>query len=145
MKLKFIFLGKKKPAFDFLMNRYLDRIKNYTTSECFFFNEKTDEKLEKRLKRFLKKQDYLVLLDEKGLRLSTEKYAVFLNSKINQFSTIVFLVGSAYGFPSSIKTKVNFSLSLSKMIFPHLITRVLLLEQTYRALTILHNHLYHHE
>ena len=64
---------------------------------------------------------------------------------MKKVNTIFFLVGASYGLPSNIINQANCTISLSKMTLPHLMARLVLVEQTYRALTILNNHPYHHE
>ncbi|MAQ47893.1 MAG: hypothetical protein CMD27_03345 [Flavobacteriales bacterium] len=146
MKLSFIFLGKKKlESYDLLMSKYFKRLNSFINSDVLFINEKNNLKLEKKISTLLKSRDLLVVLDEKGIHMSSDKYAFFLNEKLKQFNTIFFLVGASYGVPLNIIKQANFTISLSKMTLPHLIARLVLVEQTYRALTILNNHPYHHE
>ena len=146
MKLTFIFLGKKKlESYDLLMNKYCKRISSFIKSEVLFINEKNNLKLEKKISNLIKARDLLIVLDEHGTLMNSEEYALFLNKKMKQVNTIFFLVGASYGLPSNIINQANFKISLSKMTLPHLIARLVLVEQTYRALTILNNHPYHHE
>ena len=146
MKLTFIFLGKKKlESYDLLMNKYCKRISSFINSEVLFINEKNNLKLEKKISNLIKDQDSLIVLDEHGTLMNSKEYALFLNKKMKQVNTIFFLVGASYGLPSNIINQANFKISLSKMTLPHLIARLVLVEQTYRALTILNNHPYHHE
>ena len=146
MKLSFIFLGKKKlESYDLLMSKYFKRLNSFINSDVLFINEKNNLKLEKKISTLLKSRDLLVVLDEKGIHMSSDKYAFFLNDKLKQYNTIFFLVGASYGVPLNIIKQANFTISLSKMTLPHLIARLVLVEQTYRALTILNNHPYHHE
>ena len=63
---------------------------------------------------------------------------------MNNSSSIIFLVGDAYGVPKSIINQANYVISMSKMTLPHLIARLMIVEQTYRGFTILNNHPYHH-
>ena len=146
MKLTFIFLGKKKlESYDLLMNKYCKRISSFINSEVLFINEKNNLKLEKKISNLIKAQDLLIVLDEHGTLMNSKEYALFLNKKMKQVNTIFFLVGASYGLPSNIINQANFTISLSKMTLPHLMARLVLVEQTYRALTILNNHPYHHE
>ena len=146
MKLTFIFLGKKKlESYDLLMNKYCKRISSFINSEVLFINEKNNLKLEKKISNLIKAQDLLIVLDEHGTLMNSKEYALFLNKKMKQVNTIFFLVGASYGLPSNIINQANCTISLSKMTLPHLMARLVLVEQTYRALTILNNHPYHHE
>ena len=146
MKLKFIFLGKKNSdSFNLFIDQYLQRINGYTTSEILFFSEKNEIKLEKKILGHIKQGDYFIVLDEKGKCMNTLNYAKFISDKIKNYGSVIFLVGAAFGVPKPIINKSHFLFSLSDMTLPHLIARLILVEQTYRAFTILNNHPYHHE
>ena len=90
--------------------------------------------------------DVLVLLDETGKMLSSPGLSKLIQQKANQSAQrIVFLIGGAYGVEDEIKKRANFSWSLSELVFPHMLVRLLLAEQIYRACSILANEKYHHE
>lgn len=145
MKLKFIFLGKKKIESLGLLNIYFKRLKNYINYDIVFIHEKNIQKSEKKITNLIKPKDYLISLDERGDMLNSQAYALFLNEKLQHFHSIVFVVGEAYGIPDTIIEKSAFRLSLSQMTLPHIIARLVLIEQTYRAFTIMSKHPYHHE
>jgi 23S rRNA (pseudouridine1915-N3)-methyltransferase len=90
--------------------------------------------------------DVLVLLDEKGKMLSSPGLANLIQQKANQSAQrIVFLIGGAYGVDDEIKSRSNFTWSISELVFPHMLVRLILAEQIYRACSILANEKYHHE
>ena len=90
--------------------------------------------------------DVLILLDEKGKMLSSPGLANLIQQKANQSAQrIVFLIGGAYGVDDEIKKRANFTWSLSELVFPHMLVRLILAEQVYRACSILANEKYHHE
>ncbi len=90
--------------------------------------------------------DVLVLLDEKGKMLSSPGLANLIQQKANQSAQrIVFLIGGAYGVDDEIKSRANFTWSISELVFPHMLVRLILAEQIYRACSILANEKYHHE
>ena len=90
--------------------------------------------------------DVLILLDEKGKMLSSPGLANLLQQKANQSAQrIVFLIGGAYGVDDEIKKRANFTWSISDLVFPHMLVRLILAEQVYRACSILANEKYHHE
>jgi 23S rRNA (pseudouridine1915-N3)-methyltransferase len=90
--------------------------------------------------------DILVLLDEKGKMLSSPGLANLIQQKANQSAQrIVFLIGGAYGVDVEIKSRANFTWSISELVFPHMLVRLILAEQIYRACSILANEKYHHE
>jgi len=94
----------------------------------------------------LQKDDYLVLLDEKGRQISSIQLATFLEQRANSsVRQLVFLIGGAFGVDDLLKTRANFTWSLSHLVFPHQLVRLILAEQIYRACTIIRNEKYHHE
>jgi 23S rRNA (pseudouridine1915-N3)-methyltransferase len=94
---------------------------------------------------WLKKEDYLVLLDERGKTFSSPELAEFIQTRANESTkTIIFLIGGAYGVDEGVVKRANAKWSLSKLVFPHQLVRLILAEQLYRACTILRNEKYHH-
>ena len=94
----------------------------------------------------LAQTDTLILLDEKGKMLSSPGLANLIQKQANQSAQrIVFLIGGAYGVDETIKKRANFTWSISELVFPHMLVRLLLAEQIYRACSILANEKYHHE
>jgi 23S rRNA (pseudouridine1915-N3)-methyltransferase len=94
---------------------------------------------------WLKKDDYLVVLDEHGKEMSSEKLAEFLQSRSNDsVRTLVFVIGGAFGVDDAVLQRAKYKLSLSKLTFPHQLARLILAEQVYRACTIIRNEKYHH-
>ncbi len=95
--------------------------------------------------QLLDKDDYLVLLEEKGKLLSSVELANWLQQRANQSTrNLIFLIGGAFGVDDSINARANFKWSLSALVFPHQLVRLILAEQIYRACTINRNEKYHH-
>lgn len=93
----------------------------------------------------LQKDDWLVLLDEHGKMQSSEGLATLIEQRANgRTKTIVFLIGGAFGVSDAVKQRANFTWSLSKLVFPHQLVRLILAEQVYRACSINRNEKYHH-
>ena len=93
----------------------------------------------------LKKDDCLVALDENGRQLSSEGLADLIQSKANNsVKHLVFLIGGAYGLDEPVKKRADFTWSLSQLVFPHQLVRLIISEQIYRACTIIRNEKYHH-
>jgi len=93
----------------------------------------------------LKPDDILVVLDEKGKQLTSEQLAELLQANANKSTkNIVFLVGGPFGVDPKIIKRANHIWSLSQLVFPHQLVRLILAEQIYRACTILRNEKYHH-
>lgn len=94
---------------------------------------------------WLQKEDYLIALDERGKQLSSEGLADFIMKRSNEsIKTLVFLIGGAYGIDEAVMKRADFKWSLSQLVFPHQLVRLILAEQVYRACTILRNEKYHH-
>ncbi len=83
---------------------------------------------------------FVIAMDERGKQFSSQDFAHYID-KIMQ--PIAFIIGGAYGLSEPIKKRANLTLSLGSMTMPHILARVLLVEQLYRAYTILQNHPYH--
>jgi 23S rRNA (pseudouridine1915-N3)-methyltransferase len=93
----------------------------------------------------LQKEDYLVLLDERGKLLTSEGLATFIQQRANDsVKKIVFLIGGAFGVSDDVVKRANFKWALSPLVFPHQLVRLILSEQVYRACTINKNEKYHH-
>jgi 23S rRNA (pseudouridine1915-N3)-methyltransferase len=90
--------------------------------------------------------DQLILLDEKGHHFRSMEFSRFLQKKMNTgIKKLVFVIGGPYGFSETIYQKAQGKVSLSKMTFSHQMIRLFMVEQLYRACTILKNEPYHHE
>lgn len=93
----------------------------------------------------LEDSDILVALDEKGKQWYSEDIADFIQQSANQSTrNIIFLIGGAFGLHESILKRANITWSLSNLVFPHQLVRLILAEQIYRACTIIRNEKYHH-
>lgn len=86
---------------------------------------------------------YIIILDLNGSQLTSVEFAQKIEKIANTHDTITFVIGSSFGLSDQVKAKANFSLSFSKMTFPHQLFRIMLLEQIYRASTISNNITYH--
>ena len=94
----------------------------------------------------VQKDDYLVLLDETGKQFSSVQLSNFIQQRANEScKRLIFLIGGAFGVDDVVKQKANFVWSLSQLVFPHMLVRLVLAEQVYRACTILRNEKYHHQ
>ena len=93
----------------------------------------------------IQQDDYLVLLDERGTQLSSPELAAFLQQRANgRHKRLVFFIGGAFGVDEQIAKRADYTWSFSKLVFPHMLVRLMLAEQVYRACTILRNEKYHH-
>jgi 23S rRNA (pseudouridine1915-N3)-methyltransferase len=94
----------------------------------------------------LQKDDYLVLLDENGKQITSPQLAAFIERQANNsIKQLIFLIGGAFGVDELVKARANYTWSLSPLVFPHQLVRLMLAEQLYRACSIIRNEKYHHE
>ena len=149
MKIKVAWIGKtKEPAIEALTREYLQRIARYAEVAGTALKDEagvlslasgTGQKNNNRNKDRHK----LVLLDSQGKQLSSEELAEFLEREQLNALPLLFAIGGSDGFSDEARRLAGFTLSLGKMTLPHELARVVLLEQLYRAFTILKNHPYH--
>ncbi len=93
----------------------------------------------------IKEGDFVVLLDERGKDIDTPGVAKLLDQHMQSGTKrLVFIIGGAFGVDDSVKTRANATLKLSSLVFPHMLVRLILLEQLYRATSILDGGKYHH-
>jgi 23S rRNA (pseudouridine1915-N3)-methyltransferase len=143
MKIKVAWVGKtKEPAIQSLTDEYLKRISRYAEVEGLSLKDEAaitalacGEKGKDRHK--------LVLLDSRGKQFSSEELAQFIETEQANAIPLLFAVGGSDGFSDEARRHAGLVLSLGKMTLPHELARIVLLEQIYRAFTILKNHPYH--
>ena len=158
MKIKVFAIGKIKEKYlKDGINEYLERIKPYSQIEIIEVNDEPivdnphPAEIKKaidiegsRVLKLLKPNDYLIGLDLNKKEITSPEFAEFLNKKfISGGSNISFVIGGSYGLSDELKQRCNDSISLSKMTFLHQMTRLILLEQIYRAFKINRNETYH--
>ncbi|MDB6041742.1 MAG: rRNA ((1915)-N(3))-methyltransferase RlmH [Gammaproteobacteria bacterium] len=93
----------------------------------------------------VRKDDYVIALDERGTEMTTRELATWLKSRMQDGRDLAFLVGGPDGFAPEVLTRSDFTWSLSRLTFPHALVRVVLAEQLYRAHGVLANHPYHRD
>lgn len=89
--------------------------------------------------------DYSILLDERGKLLDSPAFSDVLKRQLDHSQKILIIIGGAYGVTDALRDKVNFIWSLSPLVFPHQLVRLMLIEQLYRAQQINSGGSYHHE
>ena len=152
MKIKIIAIGKTEEKYiEEGMAVYFNRIQKYLPVTLETPQIKAAKHTEQKrseadtILNKLKREDYLILLDEKGKATSSIEFSSLIQNLQNQSKKqLVFLIGGAYGFDESIYQRADYKLSLSKMTFPHQLVRLIFMEQLYRAFSILHREPYHH-
>ncbi|PQJ20770.1 23S rRNA (pseudouridine(1915)-N(3))-methyltransferase RlmH [Tenacibaculum sp. SG-28] len=157
MKIKLLVIGKtdSKPL-TALIEEYKNRLQHYIKFELEVIpdlkktkNLSTAQQKDKEgalLLAKLQNTDQLVLLDDKGKQFSSLEFSQYLQKKMNSgHKQLVFAVGGPYGFSDAVYKKASGKVSFSKMTFSHQMIRLFVVEQVYRAFTILRNEPYHHE
>ena len=143
MKIKIAWIGKtKEPAIAALTEEYLKRIGRYVPVEGVMLRDETA--LLASCSRGTKGEPTLVLMDSRGKEFSSEQFARFLGEYQDRNPLpLVLAVGGADGFSDLARAAAQQTISLGKMTLAHELARVVLLEQVYRAFTILKGHPYH--
>lgn len=93
----------------------------------------------------LNANDYVILLDERGKNVSSPGLSVLILEQIAMSKNIVIIIGGAFGIDYTVERRANFIWSLSNLVFPHQLVRLILTEQLYRAQEIAGGGPYHHE
>jgi 23S rRNA (pseudouridine1915-N3)-methyltransferase len=145
VKIKVAWIGKtKEPAIEALTDEYLKRISRYAEvagvalrDEAAILSVASGERQQS------KERHKLVLLDSRGKQFSSEELAEFLEREQVNATPLLFAIGGSDGFSEEARRRAGLTLSLGRMTLPHELARVVLVEQLYRAFTILANHPYH--
>lgn len=157
MKIKLLAIGKTDDKHLLnLIDSYQNRLKHYIKFELEIIpdiknvknlSEKQQKEKEGALiLSKLKPTDQLIVLDEKGKDFRSKEFATYLQKKMNTgIKQLVFVIGGPYGFSEDVYKKAQGKVSFSKMTFSHQMIRLFVVEQIYRAFTILKNEPYHHE
>ncbi|WP_373517126.1 23S rRNA (pseudouridine(1915)-N(3))-methyltransferase RlmH [Pricia sp.] len=156
MTIKLLAIGKTDNIpLQVLISEYESRLKHYIRFELVTISDIKNVKnlsevqqKDKEGELILKKlalTDILVLLDENGKQFSSIDFSKYLQKKMNSgIKQLVFAIGGPYGFSDAVYEKAQGKISLSKMTFSHQMVRLFVVEQVYRAFTILRNEPYHH-
>jgi 23S rRNA (pseudouridine1915-N3)-methyltransferase len=155
LKLKFIMVDKTRAPF--LKEGeafYLDRLKRYARTEWVevkpvrIIKGFQDEEVKRTEGRAILQKaaagDYLIALDRSGRQYDSEGIAaLFRRLSINVRGPVCFTIGGPVGLSNEVLEKADSILSLSRMTLTHEMSRIILLEQVYRAFTIIHGEKYH--
>lgn len=156
MKLNLLTLGHKMPdwveqAFHFYNRRLPSHLQLNLLQLSAVSRRKqpTVEQLQaleaEQIKKAIKPEHFNLALDERGRELSTQEWAKQLAKWQMEGRDVNFIVGGADGLHQDIKQLADVRWSLSRLTFPHQLVRVIVVEQLYRAYSLLHKHPYHRE
>lgn len=158
LNIKLIVVGKLKEKFHKEeVNEYLKRLSRYAKVNIIEVEEekiKDNSSLKENelvlikegnnVLKHIKDNEYLFLLDLHGKEMSSEEFAKRINSlPLENYSNISFAIGGSLGVSEELRNRSNFKLKLSPMTFTHQMTRIIILEQIYRAFKINNNEVYH--
>ncbi|MBK6837693.1 MAG: 23S rRNA (pseudouridine(1915)-N(3))-methyltransferase RlmH [Bacteroidetes bacterium] len=153
MKCELIFVGKTSEKYlQEGIDQYLKRLKHYLPVSISVIGQGAGGDTMKVIQSEcsdilsrLKPRDLLILLDERGVALSSVEFAGKIQTSMVQgYSNMVFVIGGAYGVNDEVRKRANMILSFSAFTLTHQMIRLFLVEQIYRAMTILKNESYHH-
>ena len=142
--IKIICVGKIKEKY--LQEAIADYMKRLTKYHKVSIIELDDSNIEDesiKILKYIDNKDYIITLDIEGNMLSSLELANKIDKQFVINSNITFIIGGSYGLDKKIKERSDYSLSFSKLTFPHQLFRVILLEQIYRSFKILNNETYH--
>lgn len=144
MKFRIVWVGKTRERYAVEgIAKYLKLLRPMVGVEVIEVREQKDggsDRLGKEGERILKQTSSFVLFDEKGNEMSSVKFAEHLRDR----SQTDFVLGGPYGVSDEVKASASETISFSRMTLTHEMSRLLLLEQLYRAMTILKGGGYHH-
>lgn len=145
MKLKVISIGKDRSGlFAPGVAEYAERLQHYAKPTLVELSEQRDIAAEgEATLGKLQDRDVLVALDERGKALSSVELAQWIAKQQESGRDLAFAIGGDEGIAESVRAKAALTLSLSRMTLPHRLARLVLLEQLYRAFTILKREPYH--
>ncbi len=156
--IKLLFVGKTdSPHIKAMIAEYERRLSRYVPLEIeeipdiknrksLTFEQQKEEEGRAILATINSPQDEVVLLDEQGKMPTSQQFAKFIEEKQMRIPRkLIFVIGGPYGFSKEVYSAYHQKLSLGNMTFSHQMIRLFLIEQIYRAYTIINHHPYHHE
>ena len=142
--IKIVCVGKVKEKYlQEAISDYMKRLSKYHKVEIIELEDSNMNEEKVKILKHIDSRDYVITLDIEGKELSSIELAEKLDKTFITNSNICFVIGGSYGLDKEVKERSNFSLSFSKLTFPHQLFRVILLEQIYRSFKILNNETYH--
>jgi 23S rRNA (pseudouridine1915-N3)-methyltransferase len=148
-KIRLVWVGKTKDSFiGDGIGKYLKLLAPYMKVEVLELREAADADpaaaRKREAARILEKTSSFVLLDEAGDEMSSPEFAGFVNTLAESSASVDMVIGGAFGTADEVKNAAARKIALSRMTFTHQMTRVILLEQLYRAFTIIKGKTYHY-
>ncbi len=124
---------------------YTNRLVHYTSIDWKYIQSGDMKDEGEKIIKAIPDNSHIVLLDERGKTFNSIEFSNFIEKRLNEsVKNLVFIIGGSYGVNEIVKEKVNTTISLSNLVFPHELVRGILAEQLYRAFTIIKGEKYHH-
>jgi 23S rRNA (pseudouridine1915-N3)-methyltransferase len=151
MPIKILSVGKKHESWvSEGIERYEKRLRTPFSAEWVLLphssieGDRARQEESERILSRLDRDDYVILLDERGKAIDSPALSELLKEQLDDSRTVVIVIGGAYGVDESVHERANFIWSLSPLVFPHQLVRLILTEQLYRAQEIYRGGSYHH-
>jgi 23S rRNA (pseudouridine1915-N3)-methyltransferase len=146
MKVAIVAVGRvKERGLRAAIDDYVQRISRYAKVSEVELDDGPDADVEAKFRKAIPARARVVALEVDGTRLTSEKFARWVEQcEIGAVPAVVFCIGGSYGLPKGLSQSADLRLSMSDMILPHRLARLVLAEQIYRAFTILRNEPYSH-
>ena len=152
MPLRVLAVGKKHESWVTEgIERYQKRLRAPFLLEWIFLphssleGDRARQEESERILSRLSANDYVILLDERGKMLKSPAFSQLITDQLNSSHSVVLIIGGAYGVDATVHARANTIWSLSPLVFPHQLVRLLLAEQVYRAEQIQRGSSYHHD
>ena len=156
MKITLLVVGKTTDArLQSLIDDYAKRLGHYVPFEVSVIpelrntkalsEEQQKEREGQEILRLAGSSAEMVLLDEHGTEMRSVEYAEWVQKKMSSGRDLLLVIGGPYGFSKTVYERANGKIALSRMTFSHQMVRLFIVEQLYRAMTILRGEPYHHE
>lgn len=153
MKLRILTVGRRHETnVAELVAKYEQRLKQFAEIEWVYIAPASYEQQvptikdeSERIIKLIKPNETVILLDERGREYDNRGFAEMIQMQTNRGrSNFVFVIGGAFGVSENLRQRADSIWSLSPLVFPHQLVRIILIEQLYRTFSLLANHPYHH-
>lgn len=142
MTIRIITVGKKSSSeYSSLIQSYEKRMASFAKIEWLYISNADITNEAKQILQKIIPDSFVILLDENGVQPSNQDLAEILKTR----KSISIIIGGAYGVEDIVRQQADYVLSISKLVFPHQLVRLIVAEQLYRSMTLIQNHPYHHK
>ncbi len=149
MKIIILAIGKEKDFSGYeIVREYTERISHYCSCEWKYIPGSGAQEDNAKLVEAMEREgsgSYAIALDEIGKEYTSRTFADVIQARMNEsVRTLFIIIGGSYGLNEEVRSRARMTVALSKLTFPHQLVRLILIEQLYRAFTIIRGEKYHH-